>query len=363
MCRPASKSLDLGILSLAHIWSKKNMGEKKGRGDLNGFRIYLDELRLSQVEWDPWRVVGPEPEYLARSRVVTASRVLLESAFGEYTLAELETFTQPDTDLTRHLRPNVDYATYQRERLAGPLRVREFREVRSQAHGAAEEMRAVGERQSGGEGYVRRGLSGPVRGGPPELLWKIAVPTESANEVVRRMLALENAVRRAASGLPLDLRYPAPTPSSAAQRSQAQRQAAPRMKSARDPPQKKLAERAPPPPVTARRQTRGPQPTTTSEEVAREAMVRSEERYQIKMRQRPSQDEPVRKKRLIMPEVSEEENEEEEEEEGEEEEEEGQEGSSDDSSSNDTTDDPGYKQDPREMDDDDGGDGDWLGED
>ncbi|XP_058211681.1 protein MAIN-LIKE 1-like [Rhododendron vialii] len=47
MCRPASKSLDLGILPRAHIWSKKNMGEKKGRGDLNGFRIYLDELRPS----------------------------------------------------------------------------------------------------------------------------------------------------------------------------------------------------------------------------------------------------------------------------------------------------------------------------
>ncbi|XP_058216837.1 protein MAINTENANCE OF MERISTEMS-like [Rhododendron vialii] len=45
MCRPASKSLDLGILPRAHIWSKKNMGEKKGRGDLNSFRIYLDELK------------------------------------------------------------------------------------------------------------------------------------------------------------------------------------------------------------------------------------------------------------------------------------------------------------------------------
>ncbi|XP_058208188.1 serine/threonine-protein phosphatase 7 long form homolog [Rhododendron vialii] len=49
MCRPVTKSLDLGILPRAHIWSKKNMGEKRGRGDLNGFRIYLDELRPSQV--------------------------------------------------------------------------------------------------------------------------------------------------------------------------------------------------------------------------------------------------------------------------------------------------------------------------
>ncbi|XP_058216804.1 uncharacterized protein LOC131327676 [Rhododendron vialii] len=234
------------------------MGEKRGRGDLNGFRIYLDELRPSQVEWDPWRVAEPEPEYLARSRVVTASRVMLESAFGwqwylgdrvtrqslgharfqvpgplpprashtgEYTLAELEIFTRLDTDLTCYLRLGMDYAIYQRERLAGPLRVREFRE-------------------SSGESRARRGPSGLVRGGPPELTWQIAVvdfqgnpaelhlvparvepapvtvpvPNEWVNEAVRRMLALENVKRRAASGLPLDLRYPPP----AAQRSQAE---------------------------------------------------------------------------------------------------------------------------------------------
>ncbi|XP_058216522.1 uncharacterized protein LOC131327401 [Rhododendron vialii] len=139
----------------------------------------------------------------------------------------------------------MDYATYQRERLAGPLRVRDFREVQSQAHGAAEERRAAGEKEKGGKGRVRRSLSGPVRGGPPELLWKIAVvdsqgnpaelhlaparveptpitvpvPTEWANEAVRRMLALENIVRRTASGLPLDLCYLTPTPPPAAQRS------------------------------------------------------------------------------------------------------------------------------------------------
>ncbi|XP_058193894.1 uncharacterized protein LOC131310732 [Rhododendron vialii] len=254
MCRPVMKSLDLGILLRAHIWSKKNMGEKRGRGDLNGFRIYLDELRPSQVEWDPWRVAEPKPEYLARSRVVTASRVLLESAFGwqwylgdrvtrqslgyagfqvpgplpprashtgEYTLAELEIFTQPDTDLTRYLCPGMDYAVYQRERLAGPLRVQEFREVRSQARGATEERRAITVRQSNGESRVRRGPSGPVRGGPLELRWQIAVvdsqgnlaelhliparvepapvtvpvSNEWVNEAVRRMLALENVIR------------------------------------------------------------------------------------------------------------------------------------------------------------------------
>ncbi|KAI8568939.1 hypothetical protein RHMOL_Rhmol02G0239600 [Rhododendron molle] len=86
--------------------------------------------RVWEVEWNPWRTSGPEPEYLAQSRVVTASRVLLESAFGwqwylgdrvvrqslgypefqvpgplpprashtgDYTLAELERYTRPDT--------------------------------------------------------------------------------------------------------------------------------------------------------------------------------------------------------------------------------------------------------------------------
>ncbi|XP_058219438.1 protein MAINTENANCE OF MERISTEMS-like [Rhododendron vialii] len=206
-CRLASKSLDLGILPRAHIWSKKNMGEKKVRGDLNGFRIYLNELRPSQIEWDPWRVARPEPEYLARSRVVMASRVLLESAFGwQWYLGDRVTHQSLGFTEFQAPGPLPPRASHRgRERLAGPLRVQEFKEVRSQAHGAAEERRAAGERQSGGEGRV---------------------PIEWANEVVRRMLALDNA---------------------------AQRQVAPRRKSARDPPQKKLAARTPTPPVTTRR--------------------------------------------------------------------------------------------------------------
>ncbi|XP_058201345.1 uncharacterized protein LOC131316089 [Rhododendron vialii] len=115
----------------------------------------------------------------------------------------------------------MDYAVYQRERSAGPLRVREFREVRSQARGAAEERRAITVRQSSDESLVRRGPSGLVRGGPSELTWQIAVvdsqgnpaelhlvpakveptpitvpvPNEWVNEAVRRMLALENVIR------------------------------------------------------------------------------------------------------------------------------------------------------------------------
>lgn len=65
---------------------------------------------------------------------------------------------------------------YTRE-TAGPLGIRAFRDVRSQARGAAEERRAAG----GGEGCVRRSLSGPVRGGPPELSWKIPVVDTQGN--------------------------------------------------------------------------------------------------------------------------------------------------------------------------------------
>ncbi|XP_058223161.1 uncharacterized protein LOC131332868 [Rhododendron vialii] len=121
MCRPATKCQDLRILPHAHVWSKKNMGEKKGKGDLDGFRIYLNELHATSG-------IEPEPKYLARSRVVTANQwhdlpkfqvrgplPPRASHTGEYTLAELEEFTQPDTDLARYLQPECDYATYQRE--------------------------------------------------------------------------------------------------------------------------------------------------------------------------------------------------------------------------------------------------------
>ncbi|KAI8547640.1 hypothetical protein RHMOL_Rhmol07G0211200 [Rhododendron molle] len=114
-------------------------GKKKSRGSLLAFRAYLDELLSSQVEWDPWSTAGPEPKYLAMSRVVTTSRVILESAFGwqwflrdrvtrqligssefivpgslpshasntgRYTLAELQRFTVPE-DLLTFLRPGA----------------------------------------------------------------------------------------------------------------------------------------------------------------------------------------------------------------------------------------------------------------
>ncbi|KAI8555012.1 hypothetical protein RHMOL_Rhmol05G0141100 [Rhododendron molle] len=44
-----TKCLDLRILPCALFWSKENMGVKEGRGDLNAFKLYLDELRALQI--------------------------------------------------------------------------------------------------------------------------------------------------------------------------------------------------------------------------------------------------------------------------------------------------------------------------
>ncbi|KAI8571927.1 hypothetical protein RHMOL_Rhmol01G0158700 [Rhododendron molle] len=42
----------------------------------------VPQIEEGMINWDPWKVAGLGPEYLARSTAVTASRVLLESAFG-----------------------------------------------------------------------------------------------------------------------------------------------------------------------------------------------------------------------------------------------------------------------------------------
>ncbi|KAI8530359.1 hypothetical protein RHMOL_Rhmol11G0051700 [Rhododendron molle] len=221
--------------------------------------------------------------------------------------------------------------------MAGPLGIRAFREMQSQAYGAAKEMRATGERQRGGEGRMRRSLNGPVRGGPPELLWRIAmvdnqgnlaevhlaparveptpvtisVPIEWGNEAVRRMLAMEKVIRRAASGIPLELHYPAPTPPLQLFRGLRKR--------TQSPLQNEIATRTTTPLVTTRRQTRSSQPMATSQDVTRAVVAHAEQQYQIKMRQNPTEEEPVHKKLLILPKIFEEEGEEEKEEEEEEE--------------------------------------------
>ncbi|KAI8559726.1 hypothetical protein RHMOL_Rhmol04G0196500 [Rhododendron molle] len=61
------------------------------------------------------------------------------------------------------------------------------------------------------------------------------VPNEWVNEAVRHMLAMENVIRRAASGIPIELRYPALPPP------RAQRAAAQRPQEERDPKRAKMA--------------------------------------------------------------------------------------------------------------------------
>ncbi|KAI8573239.1 hypothetical protein RHMOL_Rhmol01G0263100 [Rhododendron molle] len=399
MYPPQCKHPDLSVLPRALKWSKKMMGPKEGRGQLNAFRLYLDELRAEQVNWNPWRMAGAEPEYLAESRVITASRVLLESAFGwQWYLGD------------RVSRQSLGYTAFQRwtmrstNRLARPLGVRAFKDVRSQARGAAEERRAAGERARGGEGRVRHHAGVPVRGGPPEMSWTIPVtdaqgnlaeihlvparvepppvtvpaPAEWVNEAVRRMLALANLVRRAAGGFQLELRYPAPTARqaqrAAGKKPQAQGRATSRSKRTRSPPQKKLAARTPIPAATPQRQTRSSQAAAAGKEPVGQAMARAEERFRIAMRQRPSSEEhraPKRPKLVLLPTSEDEEEDDGDEEEDEEEEEEEEEHSSARSDSDDSVDDPAYREEPKDGadDDDDGSDDDggrtslkdWLG--
>ncbi|KAI8522357.1 hypothetical protein RHMOL_RhmolUnG0000600 [Rhododendron molle] len=132
------------------------------------------------VNWDPWTSVEPEPEYVTRSRAVTASRVLLESAFGwqwylgdrvtrqsleldeflvpgllprhasqtaRYTLAELQRFTVPQAAST-FTRPRQDYAVYRKQHLMDPLGVIELMAVRKEVARARQERQGQKGRSS-----------------------------------------------------------------------------------------------------------------------------------------------------------------------------------------------------------------------
>ena len=167
-----------------------------------------------QVAWDPWRVEGrPDPEYLVRSRVVSASRVLLESAFGwqwylgdrvtrqslgssefvipgplpprashtgRYTLGQLRRFTVP-TSAAAFLRRGRDYAVYRRQYLAGPLGVVEHRAVQEEALAAGEERR--GRRSRTGRSRERSEYAAAT--GLRQLSWTLQVrdPRGEAAEV------------------------------------------------------------------------------------------------------------------------------------------------------------------------------------
>ncbi|KAI8538676.1 hypothetical protein RHMOL_Rhmol09G0123100 [Rhododendron molle] len=81
MYLPQSRCPNMRMLQRAMVWGSQYKGKKKSKGSLLAFKAYLDELLSTQVEWDPWSGVEPNPEYMARSRVVTGSRMLLESTF------------------------------------------------------------------------------------------------------------------------------------------------------------------------------------------------------------------------------------------------------------------------------------------
>ncbi|XP_058189305.1 protein MAIN-LIKE 1-like [Rhododendron vialii] len=79
MYPPETTCPDDTILPRALRWSKEYRGVKKGKGNLNAFRLFLNELRLDQVYWRIWDRF--EVPYVARSREVMRGRVLLESPY------------------------------------------------------------------------------------------------------------------------------------------------------------------------------------------------------------------------------------------------------------------------------------------
>ncbi|KAI8571796.1 hypothetical protein RHMOL_Rhmol01G0146900 [Rhododendron molle] len=116
------------------------------------------------------------------------------------------------------------------------------------------------------------------------------VPSEWVNVALCLMVAMEKTIRRSASGLPLNLCYLAPTPPLVqplvVPRSHAQRRAAPRKKSARAPPQKKVAIRTPTPPASTQRQMSATRQATRDLQTARKNVARVKRNYLMKMRER-----------------------------------------------------------------------------
>ncbi|KAI8535445.1 hypothetical protein RHMOL_Rhmol10G0174800 [Rhododendron molle] len=225
----------------------------------------------------------------------------------------------------------------------------------------------------------------PAKVEPPPVI--VPVPNEWVNEAIRRMLALENVVRRAASGFPLELRYPAPSPP------RGQRAAAKKpqvynntfllsiLKDAlllskhmlwhRD---GRLLEAKGHDCLHRRSWQPGLSYPwwhhETDQELAascckqrgrQTCRVRAEEQFRIAMRKRPASEEQRAQKKsklVLLPTSEDEEEDDEEEEEDEEEGEEEEEHSSAHSDFDDSNDDPAYKDDPKGRADDDDDDGD-----
>ncbi|KAI8535336.1 hypothetical protein RHMOL_Rhmol10G0166400 [Rhododendron molle] len=113
------------ILPRALRWSKEYRGVKKGKGNLNAFRLFLDELRPDQVSTqlhihfmtfvpiliqsgccyrllskllrlDTFRVPRPLPALVQRT--------------DQYTRRDVEQFTQPDPELEPFFQAGAGYA-------------------------------------------------------------------------------------------------------------------------------------------------------------------------------------------------------------------------------------------------------------
>ncbi|KAI8551257.1 hypothetical protein RHMOL_Rhmol06G0171300 [Rhododendron molle] len=69
MYPPETKCPDDTILPRALRWSAEYKGVKRGRGKLDAFRLYLDELHPDQVHWRVWDRF--EITYVAQSREVS----------------------------------------------------------------------------------------------------------------------------------------------------------------------------------------------------------------------------------------------------------------------------------------------------
>lgn len=222
MYPPVTSCLDHDVLPRGLKWGQEYRGAKDGRGDLMGFRLYLDRLRSdqvnsfakncrdfehtsielhnkfilkTQVDFDPWAdELEEEPGYIQDSRAVTASRVLLECAYGwqwflgdrvvrqslgmdrpvtpgplpprasftgQYTREEIERFTRPMTDLEGLLRYHIPYTTYQRMYLADILGVEEYHASKADAKVAKKARTAQRESETAGETQPKKRAGRP----------------------------------------------------------------------------------------------------------------------------------------------------------------------------------------------------------
>lgn len=147
---PKNSHPNKDVFPRAEKWAQQHVGKGAFKGDLRGFRLFLDQSVGATVHWNVWgRWRQP---YLTQSREMTRGGVLLESPYGwqwylgervlrqslgidffrvpgplpsrvqrthEYTSVEVEAYTVLDVQLV--FDPSLDYAGYVRSTLAHSL--------------------------------------------------------------------------------------------------------------------------------------------------------------------------------------------------------------------------------------------------